>query len=339
MNFEKITWIKRYEVDTLQIYFAASLEIQEEFLRYGFPVPRSRDSLVKMPIPIIYANFRGWLKPSKPITIERLIPQEWLDLEFKDLGWRKTYRDGKEAYEIPPEEVYVNIGVMDNIVVFDLDVRGYHLERASIRGVNPEKWNNWAMFYISLEYIDDITAKLSTFVEKLMEVKGQKPLSALYKPEKEVLQNGKEVTYYVRVPIVDFSLCLGCFELVQRYLRVKAIECCRQGIVRDSNICKNPDKVSLVMNLRLRYDSSIDTFAKVGIAKISGKHPQIMVKIASTSPKTIRGLLKQIIEGKARGKLEYCDHRVKKQWIALNLVEFYRALITTRNYVSKLPKD
>ena len=78
--------LRTYPVDSLQIYFPASLEIQEELISSGFYVPRSPDGRVLMPVPLIYSNFRGWLKPAEPITIERLIPPEWLGLAPSQLG-------------------------------------------------------------------------------------------------------------------------------------------------------------------------------------------------------------------------------------------------------------
>ena len=78
----------------------------------------------------------------------------------------------------------------------------------------------------------------------------------------------------------------------------------------------------------------------MGIAKISGKRPQIMVKLASTAPKkVIKGVLKERVEGKARGDLVYCDHKEKKQYLVLDLAGFYRALVATKGYVDKLPKE
>ena len=146
------------------------------------------------------------------------------------------------------------------------------------------------------------------------------------------------MTYYVEVPVKDFSFCLGCFDLAQRYLYVKAKEHCR--IDPSSDVCRNPNRVMNKLRLRLKYGSSVNTFAKVGIAKISGKRPQIMIKIASTEPKkVIRGVLKPKVEGKARGELIHCDHKVKKQYVILDLIEFYKALISTKGYINKLPKE
>jgi len=331
--------LRTYPVDSLQIYFPASLEIQEELISSGFYVPRSPDGRVLMPVPLIYSNFRGWLKPAEPITIERLIPPEWLGLAPSQLGWREVSRNGKRAFEIPPEEVYVSIVLTGDSVAFDLDVKRYHLERTSIRGVNPDKWTNWAMLYIGLEYIDELISMLEEYLPRSAHALSSSLVpGGVAKPVKEVQQGGKEVTYYVKVPVKDFSFCLGCFDLTQRYLYVKAREHCKLN--PSSNACRNPDNVIERLKLRLSYSSTVNTFAKVGVAKVSGKHPQIMVKLASAGPKrVIRGVLKDRVEGKARGELVYCDHTVKRQYVVLDILGFYRALIATKECVGRLPKE
>ena len=331
-----VTLLKRYPVDTLQLYFAASLELQEELISHGFYVPKSPDKRVAMPVPIIYSNFRGWLKHAEPITIERLIPPEWLNLTPQQLSWSESTRGKKEAYILPQEDVYVNVGIRGSSVVLDLDIRGYHLERTSIRGINPERWTNWAMFYISAEYLDELINTLRSYLPSRYH--GSPASEGVPKPKREVQQRGREVTYYVEVHVEEFSFCLGCFDLVQRYLYVKAREHC--VIDPNSALCEKPHSVINNLKLRLTHDHDVRTFAKVGVAKISGKRPQVMVKLASEEPRIkIRGVLKDSIEGKACGKLVYCNHEERKQYLALNLDGFYKALVATSRYLNMLPKE
>ena len=328
---------RRYPLDSLQIYFASSLELQEEFIKRGFYVPKSPDGKILMPLPIVYCNFRGWLVSLGPITIERLIPPQWLGLTPEQLNWEKVEVGGKTAYYLPEDEVYLSIGISGRAVILSLEILGYHLERTSIRGVNPDKWTNWVMLYIDAEYLDE----LSKLLEEHLPEEGRKAFApASGKPTKEVLQGGKEVTYFVEVPVLDFSLCLGCFELVQRYLRVKAQEHCE--LYASLPFCGNLDEELRNLKLRLRYSPNVDTFAKVGVAKISGKKPQIMVKLASRGPKiAIRGAIKDVVIGKARGELVYCDHvgESRRQYLSLNLSHLYYALTTTKRYLDKLPKE
>ncbi|HWQ16754.1 MAG TPA: hypothetical protein VNL13_02865 [Sulfolobales archaeon] len=302
---------------------------RRELTNYGFKIPRSVDGKIETPIPIIYGNFKGWIKQREPITIERLIPPEWLGLKPHELGWRETEYKGKRAFHILTEEVYVDIGYGDEGNVYlKLDAKGYHLERVSIRGVNPEKWNNWAMFYINAKCYDEL-------LELLKDLAGTSPTPIPIQVGREILQGGKEVTYYaytpkrrdVGIPIEGFSLCLGCFSLAFTYFKAKSKE---NGVP--------PDIVDRV-RFRLNYDPSINTGLKVGVAKIIGKNPQIMFKLASNTPKQIRGILRDFVKGKARGRLSYCDHRDKAQFIVINGRLLYTALSAAEQYLSKLPSD
>ena len=325
IDLSHVEWRTKYPIDTLQIYFPASLELQEELISKGFKVPMDRYKKVKTPIPIIYSNFRGWLTKPEPITIERIIPPEWYGKKPENLGWEETIREGKKAYYLPPEEVYVNIG-FDNkgLMYFKLNIVGYHLERISIRGVNPERWNNWAMFYINAEYFD----KLMNLLKEFLNV----PLGLKLYPIREIQQGGKERTYYASpvkgkslgIPVIYYSLCLGCFDTSLLYFRCKAIE---SGL--------NPDIVK-ELKMRITYSPEINAGLKIGVAKIEGKRPQIMFKLASDTPIQIKGLLKPIIKGKARGKLQYCSHKTKLQLIVAKVVDVYSALAVTEPMLKKI---
>jgi len=318
-SLDDIKWVTKFPVDTLQIYFPCSLELQEELINKGFKVPADKGRKIKTPIPLIYSNFRGWLIKPEPITFERLIPPEWYGKTAEELEWQETVRDGKKAYYLPQEEVYVDAG-FDNIglMYFKLDVRGYHLEKTSIRGVNPEKWNNWAMFYISTEYLDELINVLTNFLDV--------PLVQKLYPVLEKQQGGKEKTYYASpirgkslgIPITNYSLCLGCFDLSLLYFKHKAIENnLNQDVVKD-------------LKLRITYKPTINAGLKIGVAKIEGKRPQIMFKLASDTPIQIKGILKPIIEGKARGDLCFCDHQSKIQLVVAKARDVYSALLATR---------
>ena len=337
MKIEKVTWIKRFEVDSLQIYFAASLEIQEELIAKGFHVPMSRDRKIETPIPIIYANYRGWFKEREPVTIERIIPLEWLELDAMSLGWIETFYNNKKAFYLSPEEVYVDIGVDDeNSVYFKLDIRGYHLERVSIRGVNPEKWNNWAMFYISADKLNEVLKVLENNLKTI------KPLSRELKVRKETQQIGKEITYYVYVsnrekvgiPIKYFSFCLGCFPLALRYFRVKIEE-----TIRRMQVSRIEESIVDELKLRLEFDPQVNTGLKIGVAKILGKRAQVMFKLASNTPRTIKGVIKELVKGKARGKVVWCSHEKPIQYIVVDGNLLYNALLATQDYLNKLPSE
>jgi len=324
-NLESIQWLVKFPVDTLQIYFPCSLELQDELIKKGFKVPGDKSRKIKTPIPLIYSNFRGWLVQPEPITIERLIPPEWYGKTAEELGWKETTSKGKLAYHLPQEEVWVDMG-FDNKgwIYFKLDIRGYHLERTSIRGINPEKWNNWAMFYISMEYLDKLINVLTNFLNITL-------VRELY-PILENQQGGKEKTYYASpirnkslgIPVINYSLCLGYFDLALLYFKHKSIE---------NNL--NPDVVK-DLKLRIMYEPTLNAGLKIGVAKIEGKRPQIMFKLASDTPIRIKGILKPIIEGKARGNLCFCDHQLKTQLIVAKALDVYSALLATKQKLKDL---
>jgi len=108
---------------------------------------------------------------------------------------------------------------------------------------------------------------------------------------------------------------MGCFDHVIRYLKNEIGD---EGIVR-------------ALKLRLNYSPEVRAFVKIGLARIEGKKPQFMFKLASYPiERSIRGVLKEVIRGKARGKLTYCAHENKLHYISLDLDFFLRALCCIR---------
>lgn len=327
IDLSNVNWVKRFPVDSLQIYFPASLEIQKELIDAGFKVPSDKSGKIKTPIPIIYSNFRGWLREPDPITVERLISPKEYGKDPTELGWVKTFRGRKEAFKLPQEKVYVDIGFDDKkLMYFKLIVDDYHLEKTSIRGVNPEKWTNWAMFYLDASYLD----ALIDIIERNLNLLSQhftldsfifkNPIKL--KSCKEIKQGGKEKTIFVSVencrgslgiPIHYYSLCLGCFSSSISYFKYKTID----NMLNEEVVNK--------LRLRIVYDRNIPSGLKVGIAKIDGKRLQIMFKLASRKEISIRGILKDRIKGKARGKLCYCDHKSKLQLFVVRTEVIYLA--------------
>ncbi len=290
-----------YLLESLQIYFPASLELQKELIKHGYKVPKPT------PIPIVYANSKGWISDPPPITIERLIDPARYGKTPEELGWLPTPPlRGKQAFKLPYEESYLVVEVKDGEVLLSIKVKKYHIERPSIRGVNPEKWKNWVGLYLS---IDDLMAIAD-------ELHALAPSGGEFYVAHERLP-GPEDTYYVYkateykrfgLPIVKhFSLCPGCFDYIRAYLNREPHE-------------------RIVNNLRIERDPLVPSYLKVGIAKVEGKSPQFMLKLASSSPIKIQGLLKPIIEGKARGKLTFCDHLKPEHWILIDGIIFRKAL-------------
>ena len=287
-----------YPVETLQIYFPASLELQEELINHGFVVPKPT------PIPIIYINFKGWISKKPPVTIERLIEPSRYGVNLEEMKWREATVKGRRAYEIPPEESYIDFELIENRKLkIKLHSIKYHLERISIRVIPPRKWTNWAMVYISLKDAEDLK-------EKLLKAGIRPSIPAKFIKEKQ--QGGKEKTAYSPVKVYDFKLCLGCFNYAFGYLKLEARK-------QELNI----HTADLKLSLRKGEERS---FLKAGVSKMEGKNPQFMMKLASSNKKVIRGILKPIIEGKPRGFLELCDHTKKEQFFIVDVKEFLGVL-------------
>ncbi len=295
---KKMNLVTKYPAETIQIYFPASLELQEELINNGFSVPKPT------PIPIVYINFRGWIKSKPPVTIERLIEPSRYGVNPVDMNWISTALRGKQAYEIPPEESFTSFEMIgERKLKIGIHAIKYHLERTSIRGINPNKWNNWCMAYVSLQDAQDLRAKLSNA--------GVKP-SISERPKKEVQQGGKEETFYLPVKVYDFKLCLGCFGYALEYLRSEAK---RQSL--DIDIAQ--------LRLTLRKGEE-NTFLKAGTSQMEGKRLQFMMKLASFDQILIKGILKPTIEGKPRGFLELCNHTQGEQFIIVDASQFLAAL-------------
>ncbi|MGC9165109.1 MAG: hypothetical protein ACP5GU_05220 [Thermoprotei archaeon] len=192
------------------------------------------------------------------------------------------------------------------------------------------------MFYIPLSDLDELLKVLEDTLGTI------KPPSQELKVRKEKQQNGKEITYYayvgdkakVGIPIKYFSLCLGCFPLALRYLQMKTKET-RSKL----NFVHLHESIVNELKLRLELDPQVNTGLKIGVAKILGKRPQIMFKLASNTPKTIKGIIKELVKGKARGKIVQCKHEKPIQCIVVDGNLLYHALLTIRDYLSELPSE
>lgn len=314
----KTTLVQTYNAETAQIYFPASLELQEELIICGFKVPSPT------PIPIIYSNFGPWVTERPLITRERVIEPGRYGKTLEDLSWQQRLIEGKVGYEIPIESAYLRLELekgTSNLHLV-LEIPKYHLEKVSIRGINPDKWTNWAMVYISLKDLDDAVNRLIELIQFPKELCSQ-PLFI----KKERQQGGKEDTYFARlsrtdkygVPINGFSLCLGCFGHALDYLATEA---------KNYNISSQRLEQ---LKLRLDYDADAGAFAKIGLSRMEGKRPQFMLKLTSTeATRTISGILKPVLQGKARGTLTYCSHKTREHKIVIDAPLFLRIACAMR---------
>ena len=215
--------VGEYDFESLQIYFNGSLEIQEEMIKKGFHVP------LVTPIPIIYGDMAGY----EDDRTERRAPKGAIlhpskyGKTLEEMGWTASGR----KITIPHEKakLVLRFEKTDSTVLlhftpkFEQDLPGYHLEKASYRGVNPTSWKNWAAFYMSsadlVKIVDDLTAKIG-FPKELCSKR------VYLKHEKLPKGGGHEDTYFVSfekerygIEPYSYSLCMGCWDYVMHYLR------------------------------------------------------------------------------------------------------------------------
>jgi hypothetical protein len=314
----KTVSIGSYNAETVQIYFPASLELQEELISKGFRVPSPT------PIPIIYSNFGPWISERPLITQERVIEPQRCGKTLGNLGWQQKLIGGKTGYEIPMESAYLRLEleVENDELHLIIEIPQYHLEKVSIRGINPDKWTNWVMAYISLSDLDDAVQRLLKMINLPRELCAQ---SLFIRREQQ--QGGKEDTYFaclnkgdkLGIPVKGFSICLGCFEYVMDYLRTEA-----------KNYSLSAQQIEQ-LKLRIEYDAGVGAFAKIGLSRMEGKKPQFMLKLASPGViKTIKGILKPTLQGKARGVLVTCSHEVKDHRVIIDARLFLRVACAMR---------
>ncbi|MEW6417254.1 MAG: hypothetical protein AB1480_03940 [Nitrospirota bacterium] len=325
-NVSKFLQIAEYVLETLQIYFPCSLEIQEELIRLGYQIP------IKTPIPIIYGNYKGYEEGKGSVGPKKqaIIHPSRYGKTLAQMGWQEF----NNYYEVPKEQGAILRMELEKVeqdallhlnFIFKEPKPNYHLERISYRAVEPSKWSNWAMFYIDLNDLPDMIKALSNFINlpnRLCDT------SAYVK--KEIQQGGQEVSFFfslgknyhakgLGVPIIGYSLCLGCFDHVLPYFDFEGKQHGGSSII--------------TAKLRL-LSSGIQTTAKIGLSKMINKHHQFMFKLVAHPDykKKIKKLDGKMIEGKARGELTYCDHKNKINEVVIDALLFLRVACLTYNF-------
>ncbi len=298
-----------YKLDSIQIYFNGSLEIQEELIKKGLSVP------LKTPLPIIYGNVAGYIdgRTSRLALRAALLDPERYGRSLDELGWTIHGRH----IGIPREYAELKVELMGNQVIlsphFARGKPGYHLEKASYRGVSPTNWKNWAGFYLALSELRKMACDLGDLTRVAL---------VSWEHEKLPKGGGHEDTYYITsgrdekgIEPYDFSLCMGCWDNVLEYLANES-----------------PRVPVHSFRLRLQKSPDIPTRLKIGLAKMDEKYPQFMIKL-STHPSaklSIRGINAQghsiVVKGKPRGVLVACDHKLRRNEVIIDREEFCVAI-------------
>jgi len=328
--------IGEYDLESLQIYFNGSLEIQEEMIRKGFHVP------LVTPIPIVYGDMAGFEDDRTSRTAPKaaiLHPSKYgrtlEELGWADVGKKITIPHEKAKLVLKLEKAHSE-SLLHFAPKFEQGFPGYHLEKASYRQINPTRWKNWAAFYLNVSdlvrIVDDLAGKIG-FPEELCSKR------VYLKHEKLPKGGGHEDTYFVSfnterygIEPYSYSLCMGCWDHAMEYLRQQINEHERLRL----------GKPNIDIKLRLEKSPDIPARLKIGLSKMTEKGPQFMIKFSTvpTASKTITGINKDgkpiPIEGKPRGKCVSCDHGERINELVLEAYEFLRAACVARRFYFRM---
>jgi len=323
-------------LESLQIFFNGSLEIQEEMIRNGFHVP------LVTPLPIIYGDMAGYEdnRSSRTALKAAILHPSKYGKTLEEMGWtaagRKIIVPHEKAKLVLKLEKTDSKSLLHFAPKFEPSSPGYHLEKASYRGINPTSWKNWAAFYINtadlVKIVDDLSGKTS-FPRELCSQK------VYLKHEKLPKGGGHEDTYFVSfdkerygIEPYSYSLCMGCWDYAMDYLEQQIEEHERMEL----------GKPNIDVKLRLEKGSDVPVRLKIGLSKMTEKRPQFMMKFSTvpTASKTIIGIDREgkpiTIEGKPRGRCVSCDHKERINELVIGACQFLRVACATRRFYFKM---
>ncbi|CAD5245014.1 PhoI [Thermococcus camini] len=281
------------EMRRMQVFFPASLEIQEELLKAGFKVPYDKESGRKTPIPVVVSSREG-----RRIRRSRL-------LKAKDFE-----SDGKFAV-VPDERALLELEPTDNgFLILRPKPVEYHLEEMGFVSVPPRVWGTWASFSIPFSAYDELVDFLGDF--------GNDNRNGFYTASRG---SGGRIEVYaykgrsrkdLGIPVFGYSLGLHGLTLADEYLREKA---------KENEV---PEERLRYLKLGLKKRKETKAGLKVGIVWENGKPVEITLKLSTTEPRVkIQGLYGELA-GKSRGELTRTDG----WYIVVHASDFIAALET-----------
>jgi len=290
------------------------------------------------PLPIIYGDMTGYEdnRTSRTALKAAILHPTKYGKTFEEMGWT----DAGKKLIVPHETAKLALTVEKKYAKyllhlspkFEPNVRGYHLEKASYRGVNPTSWKNWGAFYTNtadlIRIVDDISRKIGFPKELCSE--------PVYLTHEDLPKGGgHEDTYFVSfnkkgygIEPHFFSLCMGCWDYVMDYLTQQISEHVRLGLPQPS----------LNVKLRLEKDANVPVRLKIGLSKMTEKKPQFMIKLSTvpTALRTISGIDREgkpiVVEGKPRGKCVPCDHQDRTNEVLIDAHQFLRVACAARRF-------
>ncbi|ASJ05990.1 PhoI [Thermococcus pacificus] len=264
------------ELERMQTFFPASLEIQEELLKAGFKVPYDKETGRKTPVPVVVSS-----REERKLRRNRLLKAK----DFKS--------DGKFAL-VPGERTIMEMELTEKgFLILRPKPLEYHLEEMGFVSVPPRIWGTWASFSIPFSFYETLTDFLSEFRRE--ETNGLYLASRGAGRRIEVYAYKGRTRKDLGIPVFGYALGLHGLTLANEYLREKAEE---NGV---------PEERLRYLKLGLRKKKETKAGLKVGVVWENGKPSEITLKLSTTEPRVkIQGLYGELI-GKSRGELTRTD--------------------------------
>ncbi|WP_297498492.1 PhoI [Thermococcus sp.] len=266
----------KVEVGRVQVFFPASLEIQEELLKAGFKVLYDRETGRKTPVPVAVSSRKGRrLRRDRPLKAEN----------FES--------DGKFA-KVPGERATMEIEPTEKgFLILRPKPLEYHIKEMGFVSVPPRIWGTWASFSIPFSLYETLTDFLSEF--KTNETNGFYLTSRGAGKRIEVYAYKGRTRKDLGIPVFSYALGLQGLALADEYLREKTEE---NGVPRGR---------LRYLKLGLRKRKETKAGLKIGVAWEDGRPSETTLKLSTTEPRIkIQGLYGEFI-GKLRGELTRTD--------------------------------
>ena len=279
------------ELKRMQVFFPASLEIQEELLKAGFNVPYDKESGRKTPVPVVVSS-----REERKLRRNRLLKAE----DFES--------DGKFAL-VPGERAIMEMELTEKgFLILRPKPFEYHLEEMGFVSVPPRIWGTWASFSIPFSFYETLTDFLGEF--KTSETNGFYLASHGAGKRIEVYAYKGRTRKDLGIPVFGYALGLHGLTLAEEYLREKGKE---NGV---------PEERLRYLKLGLRKRKETKAGLKVGVVWEEGKPSEITLKLSTTEPRVkIQGLYGELM-GKSRGELTRTDD----WYIVVHAEDFINAL-------------
>lgn len=279
------------ELRRMQVFFPASLEVQEELLKAGFKVPYDKESGRKTPIPVVMGS-----REERRIRRSRLLKAG----DFES--------DGKFV-TLPGERTFLEVELTERgFLVLRPKPSEYHLEDMGFVSVPPRVWGTWASFSLPFSAYDELADFLSDFRDD--NENGVYTASRGSGGRIEVYAYKGRSRKDLGIPVFGYALGLHGLTLAKEYLREKANE---NGI---------PEERLRYLRLGLRKRKETKAGLKVGMVWENGRPVEITLKLSTTAPRVkIQGLYGELV-GKSRGELTRTDD----WYIVVHAKDFVSAL-------------